>query len=162
MNRRPSHLRKSRHGIAAVEFAILAPVFLLLVLGIAEMGRAVQTATVLSSAVREGGRLASMDWKDIVEDDDSVNAKVVRDIRNFLNASGLPGDAVDVSIVHADGENEGSEFDLADKNNYLKLCRIEASVPYSSISNYPYNFMVGQSIETAFVFRTGRITEIVE
>lgn len=154
--------RHDRAGIAAVEFALIAPVFMILVLGIAEIGRAVQTATVLSSAIREGGRLASMDWDDIVEDDDTANDKVIRDIRNFLKAAGIPGDDVDLKIVHADGANAGQTFDLADTENYLKLCKIEATVPFHKVSTFSYKFMSGRTIESEYVFRVGRITQLVQ
>ena len=153
---------KRRLGVAAVEFALIAPVFLVLVLGIAEIGRAVQTATVLSSAVREGGRLASMDWEDIVANDDNVNDKVIRDIRNFLNASGLPGEEVTIEVVHGDHQNEGQTFDLADPDNYLKLCRIKATLPFEKVSALSHRFMAGRSIDSEYTFRMGRITTLVE
>ena len=47
-----------RRGIAAVEFAIVAPVFLLLVIGILEMGRALMVQQVLVNASRVGVREA--------------------------------------------------------------------------------------------------------
>ena len=156
----PRH--RFHRGVAAVEFALVAPLFMILVLGIAEIGRGVQTATMLSSAVREGGRLASMDWKEIVADDDTVNTKVIRDIRNFLNAAGLPGEEVTIRIVHADGNSEGETFQLADTDNYLKYCRIEATVPYVKVSTFPYRFMKNRSIDAQYVFRVGRITELIE
>ena len=160
----PSHqpASSSRKGIAAVEFALIAPVFMVLVLGIAEMGRAVQTATVMGSAIREGGRLAFMDWSQVVPEDADVNAKVISDIRNFMFASGLPADEIDISIVHADGENEGATFNLADPDNYLKYCRIEATVDFAEVSTMPYKFMVGRTIDSDYVFRVGRITQLVE
>lgn len=43
-------------GAAAVEFALVAPVLILLLLGIFEFGRAFHTQTALSAAAREGAR----------------------------------------------------------------------------------------------------------
>jgi len=48
--------RRSERGAAAVEFAIVLPVLLLLVLGIVEFGRAYNIQTTLSGAAREGVR----------------------------------------------------------------------------------------------------------
>lgn len=55
-------LRNFAHGeraAAMVEFAIVLPVLLLIVFGIIDFGRALYTMNNLTSAVREGARLAS-------------------------------------------------------------------------------------------------------
>jgi Flp pilus assembly protein TadG len=48
-----------RRGIAAVEFAIVAPVFFMLIIGIIEIGRAMMVQQVLINASRVGARRAS-------------------------------------------------------------------------------------------------------
>jgi Flp pilus assembly protein TadG len=50
--------RRSRRGQALVEFALLLPFLLLLLLGVIEMGRAWNAKQVLTDAAREGARLA--------------------------------------------------------------------------------------------------------
>ena len=47
-----------RRGVAATEFAIVAPLFLLLVIGILELGRAMMVQQVLINASRVGARQA--------------------------------------------------------------------------------------------------------
>lgn len=47
-------------GAAAVEFAMVVPVLLLLVLGIAEFGRAYNIQTTLSNAARDGVRVMAL------------------------------------------------------------------------------------------------------
>lgn len=47
-------------GAAAVEFALVVPLLLLLVLGIAEFGRAYNLSTTLSGAAREGARAMAL------------------------------------------------------------------------------------------------------
>jgi hypothetical protein len=49
----------SEKAAALVEFAIVLPILLLIVFGIVDFGRALYTANNLTSAVREGARLAS-------------------------------------------------------------------------------------------------------
>ena len=49
-----------RKGVAAVEFAFVAPVFFLLVLGLVEMGRMMMVQQSLTNAAREGCRMAVM------------------------------------------------------------------------------------------------------
>jgi Flp pilus assembly protein TadG len=60
-NRRPLRRNKrlvNRCGAAAVEFAIVAPVFFLLVIGMIEVGRAMMVQQVLINASRVGARQA--------------------------------------------------------------------------------------------------------
>ena len=47
-------------GVAAVEFAIVAPIFFMLVIGIIEVGRAMMVQQVLINASRVGARRAAM------------------------------------------------------------------------------------------------------
>ena len=47
-------------GAAAVEFALVVPILLLLVFGIAEFGRAYNIQTTLSGAAREGARTMAL------------------------------------------------------------------------------------------------------
>lgn len=54
----PNSVRR-QHGIATVELAIVAPILLLLLLGAAEMGRALYQYNTLSKAVRDSARYYS-------------------------------------------------------------------------------------------------------
>jgi hypothetical protein len=144
--------------VAAVELAFVIPLFALLMLGTVELGTAINTTTQMTSAVREAGRLAAMDLRDLVQPGQTANAKVEQDLRNFLAAAGLPADELVVSITHADGSNAGATFDLEDPENYMKLFRISASIPYSSISLFPIRYMADHNITTEIVFCRGRVT----
>lgn len=57
LKRTPTSQR--RRGVAAVELALVAPVLLILLLGLWEVGRLIEVQQVLSNAVREGARQAS-------------------------------------------------------------------------------------------------------
>ncbi|WP_426996564.1 TadE/TadG family type IV pilus assembly protein [Pseudarthrobacter sp. N5] len=52
--------RASERGAVAVEFALLAPVLIMLLLGIMEFGRAYNVQASLSSAAREGVRVMAI------------------------------------------------------------------------------------------------------
>jgi len=63
MNRPPSSGRKrSDRGTAAVEFALVLPVLLLIVFGIIDFGRALNAQISLTGAAREGVRLAALGY----------------------------------------------------------------------------------------------------
>jgi Flp pilus assembly protein TadG len=52
--------KRDECGAAAVEFALVMPILLVLVLGIAEFGRAYSVQTILSGAAREGVRVMAL------------------------------------------------------------------------------------------------------
>ena len=60
MSRRRNHRLGSR-GQSLVEFALVLPIFLLLLFGLIDGGRLVYHHSVLSQAAREGARLASVE-----------------------------------------------------------------------------------------------------
>jgi Flp pilus assembly protein TadG len=72
-----SSFRHSECGAALVEFAIVLPVLLLLAFGIIDLGRLLYTYNNLTSAVREGARLAAV-LPDPQPNDPRVIARVQR------------------------------------------------------------------------------------
>jgi Flp pilus assembly protein TadG len=149
-----------RRAAATVEFAITLPLFLSLLMGMVEIGAALDAAQTLHGCLRDAGRLASMDYNEILGTNSDPNTKIVQDIRNLLTASGIPGDDATISIVHADGAQVGNAFDVSDENNYLKLFRIEGAVPYTSVSTFPINFFSSESIRASVTYRKGRASVV--
>src|SRR5690606_32800631 len=58
MHRSYRLFRRNRRGASAVEFALVAPIFVLFVFGMVEYGRMVMVQQVLTNASREGARRA--------------------------------------------------------------------------------------------------------
>lgn len=56
MNRTPGRRRESRRGQALVEFALVLPILLIMILGVVEFARAWNTQQVLTDAARESLR----------------------------------------------------------------------------------------------------------
>jgi Flp pilus assembly protein TadG len=71
-------LRQER-GASAVEFAFIVPLLIVLVLGIAEFGRAFQVQGTLSAAAREGVRMMAL------QNDPAAARSVVRDAASSLD-----------------------------------------------------------------------------
>lgn len=139
-----------------VEFAVILPVLLTLILGTIEVGRSMQASTVLNAAVREGGRLASMDFTEYVTDDQTANQKVEADIKNFITASGLPGDKVTVLIRKVGPGLGGQTFDLQDPSNNLAKFRIILVLNQSEVSMFPFTLFSGNKLRARAVFRAVR------
>lgn len=95
-----------RRGVAAVEFAVVAPIFFIFTMGIVEVGRLVMVQQVLTTASREGARVAILDSAST----SSVQAAVSTYLSNVAISgatttvspttlsSALPGDPVTVTV----------------------------------------------------------------
>ena len=70
---------QDQRGAAAVEFAFIVPLLVLLVLGIAEFGRAFQVQGTLSAAAREGARVMAL------QNDPAAARTAVRDAAPTLD-----------------------------------------------------------------------------
>ena len=127
-----------------------------------EIGSALSTSQTLYAALREAGRLASMDYRNVLGPQQDPNAKVIQDTRNFLTASGIPGDDVEINIVHAGGGNDGAPFELNNPDNDLKLFRIEARVSYADVSTFPMEFMRDRDLTAQLTFRKGKVNLIAD
>jgi hypothetical protein len=73
--------RKVR-GAAAVEFAVVAPVFVLLIFGMIEYGRMVMVQQMLTNASREGARRA------VLEGASETDVREV--VKNYLTPANIP------------------------------------------------------------------------
>jgi Flp pilus assembly protein TadG len=126
--------RRKRRAAAAVEFAVVAPVFFLMVLGMIEYGRMVMVQQVITNASREGARKAVLDGTTISEVQTSVNS--------YLQAGSITGATVSVSP------------DPAVKAAYNEPMTVTVSVPFSQVSWLPSPmFLGGQTLSAATVMR---------
>jgi Flp pilus assembly protein TadG len=81
--------RKNRRGAAVVEFAVVAPVFFLLVFGMIEYGRMVMVQQIITNASREGARIGVLD--------NSTASGVTTTVENLLASGGIAGANISVS-----------------------------------------------------------------
>jgi Flp pilus assembly protein TadG len=145
-----------RRGAAVVEFAVMAPLFLMLALGVMEIGYALDASNTLYGVVREGGRLASQDFSKSLAPGQTANEKVIQDIKNMLTAAGIDGSNVTVTIEHAD--SPGTTFDLENPDNYLDYFRIRVQVAYENVSSLSGNYLAGRVLSADITFRLGHVT----
>jgi Flp pilus assembly protein TadG len=94
--------RRSRpdrdRGAAAVEMALLLPVLLVLVFGIIDFGRALNEQITLTSAAREGARLAALGQSNVVSRTQGAAAPLTSVSVNVTAcAAGSTGDATVVA-----------------------------------------------------------------
>lgn len=94
-------------GQSLVEFALILPIFVLLLVGILDFGRAVFAFNTLNNAAREGGRLAIVDqtathiqemaagrtgFLDVQPSDVSLDFRDPDDVDSAGSCDGSPGD----------------------------------------------------------------------
>jgi Flp pilus assembly protein TadG len=88
----------SESGAAAVEFALVAPLLVLLICGIVDLGRAYATLNQLAASAREGARLAAV----LPSPESSTQRKQVRDAVIAFSRGQLAGDAISASAISVD------------------------------------------------------------
>jgi Flp pilus assembly protein TadG len=126
--RPPLSLRRRRRGVSTVEFALIAPIFFLLVLGFIEVGRGLMIQHLMTNAARQGCRVAVIEGK--------ANADVNAAVLAVLSGEGVSGDTVSVQVndsaANASTANPGDEVTVI------------VSVPASKISWVPVpQFLLG-------------------
>jgi len=146
----------NRRGVAAVEFAIIAPILVTIVLGMIELGRAFEMQNLLEVAAREGARFASMDRDGMLDPGESATDKLINDVKNFLASNGIPRD--DINVAVKDHENPEQDFDIDEPSNDLKLFEVQISVNWSSMSTMPVPEGSDHPLLAKVVFRNGRAT----
>jgi len=103
--------RKSRRsdGQALVEFALLVPLLIIIVLGIVEFGRIWMTMNVLASAAREGARVAAVTSPD--------HTQVETAVENTLSAANITG----ATITTTDPDPDNNEVTVRVQIDYTVI-----------------------------------------
>jgi Flp pilus assembly protein TadG len=132
---RPFRLfRRNRRATAAVEFAVVAPVFLLLVFGMIEYGRMVMVYQVLTNASREGARVAVLDG--------ATTASVSAQVNTYLSSGTITGATVTVT------PNPPSNAVYGDP------VTVTVSIPFSQVSWLPSPmYLGGKTLTSSTVMR---------
>jgi Flp pilus assembly protein TadG len=90
---------RSQRGASAVEFAVIAPLFISLLFAIVEFGLIIYTKGMLTHASREGARYGV-----IYGNPRRTVSEINTVVQNYLNDVGLTSTAV-VSVTYPDGNN---------------------------------------------------------
>lgn len=146
--------QRARRGAVAVEFAAVAPVLLVVVVAMIELTRVYNMQNTLETACREGARFAAIDRTGIMLAGETANAKLIKDVKNFVHSTGIPKNNITVTVV--DDADPSQTFDLTDPANDMKLFQVRVSVPYSAISYTPVAAQVNYDLAAAITFRNGR------
>jgi Flp pilus assembly protein TadG len=142
-----------RHGSAAVEFAVILPLLLTLLIGVWEIGRFIQLQQIMSNAARDGARLASqgviMNTNGSITDittsagAPSINTStsgspqgaggpnVTTTVSNYLYAAGITNQSgLQVSFQFIDGDTSLTDPYQGVKNQHYI---VSVTMPYANL-----------------------------
>jgi Flp pilus assembly protein TadG len=109
----------SRRGAAVVEFALLLPVLMTLLVGAWEGGRLIEINQILSNAAREGARLAASGQ--------ATSTQVQTAVLNYLSNAGLPTTNAVVTVsdlTHAGDPAAATQMDQL---------QVNVSIPFKDV-----------------------------
>lgn len=113
----PARAVSARSGTALVEFAVAAPIFFLLVIGLIEFSRMSMCNQLLAGAVREGARIGTVPG--------STSGDVIQQVNVVLAAGLVDGATVTVEPTTISNLDQGDQF------------KVTAEVPYDDVSWLP-------------------------
>ena len=108
-----SSLMGCRRGAGAVEFALTVPILLLVVAGIAELGRVIYAGDTLANAVREAARVA------IVRGSASSSPMTASEIQTLVRAKAvMDAQNVTVTTTYDPNNDPGSVVTIQARYNF--------------------------------------------
>ncbi len=144
-----------RPGVAAVEFAVILPLILLLLLGTWEVGRLVQVYAILYNATREGARVAAQGqiinltgaYTQIKVSSGSPD--VYDTVKNYLTNSGINAAGLDVDFTFLSGSGSpvSSPAEPYQGTRAMRF-RVTATLPYNSFRWTQLSLLNVASIQT--------------
>jgi Flp pilus assembly protein TadG len=121
MPQRVPQKRRNRRGVAVVEFAVVLPLIVAILLGVWEVGRALVVEEILCNAASVGGRAASTGLYSATQ----VQAVVT----NYLALAGVPTQNVAVTV--SDLTTPGTDPTAA---SALDQLQVTVSIPFSNVT----------------------------
>ncbi|MFW6125391.1 MAG: TadE/TadG family type IV pilus assembly protein [Pirellulales bacterium] len=106
--------RGLRPGGVVVEFAVVAPVFFLLVFGMIEFSRMAMCYQVMTNAVREGARLGTIPG--------TSSSDVLNRVNQYLSGGFVNGVSVSVQPGEVATLNAGQTFTVSAEVTYDDVC----------------------------------------
>jgi Flp pilus assembly protein TadG len=118
--------RWARRGVAAVEFALVAPIFVAFAMGFVEFGRALAVQQMLTNASRAGARVAAKDSTVSVSDVQSA-------VGSYLSGARISGATTTVSPASLAGVQDGEPVTVV------------VSIPFQQVSWLPSPWLLGDA-----------------
>ena len=136
--RTPAGSIRTRRGAAAVEFACVAPLLFVVILGIIEFGRAMMVSELLNNAARNGARTGALTGSD--------NSAITSAVNNSLSGTGISGAS---SSIKVNGYSANASAAVSGD-----AILVSVTVPYANVSWLPVTqFLSGKTLGSTVVMR---------
>jgi Flp pilus assembly protein TadG len=123
LKRRNPGKAEKRHGFAAVEFAMVAPLLAILITGMLELNRGIMAKAYLSDAARKGARTGIQR--------DKASADIIADATNIMGDMGVPTGNVVVTVTVTDPNGNTLGDALGAPPN--SMVQVQISVPVTDV-----------------------------
>jgi Flp pilus assembly protein TadG len=133
---RPSH-RPQRWGAHVVEFAVVAPVMFLVILGMIEIARGLMVTHLLTNAARQGCRVGVIEG--------TSTSQITTVVTNTLKNQGISSDTVTVQVN--DGSADASTAQAGDE------ITVVVSVPVGKVSWLPFSNYLSGNLSGKYTLR---------
>jgi Flp pilus assembly protein TadG len=136
-SRSVTNRKAGRPGAAAVEFAFVAPVFFVFVLGVIEIGRGIMVQHLMLNAARQGCRVGILP--------SNGNTEITNAVTNALTPSGITSDTIAVTV-------NDNVLD-ANKATTGQDITVQVSVPVSSVTWVPLTQYLSGNISAQYTLK---------
>ncbi|KEO91476.1 dihydrolipoamide acetyltransferase [Erythrobacter longus] len=120
-------LRSDENGATLVEFAIVAPVLMMVIMGIFDMGHTQYTSALMNGAMQKAGRDLTLQSAGATES--AVDAAVVNQVTSVVPAS---AEIELVKLSHYEFEDIGEEEEYTDDNGDGECNNNEPFIDYNN------------------------------
>lgn len=146
MHRLGTQSTTHRRGAAAVEMAIVLPIFFMVVMGIVEFGRAMMVGQLVTNAARHGARESAIDG--------ATNATVRTAVQDFVATSvGVAQADVTVEIVVDPGAGNPDPNDILAAAQPKDICKVTVKVPYDKVGYVAGRYLDGAELKGQCIMR---------
>jgi Flp pilus assembly protein TadG len=133
--------RLPRRGATMVEFAVVAPIFFMIVFGVIEFGRGLMVQQLLTNAARNGARTAILGNSSTSD----VQTSVMAELKKF----GLSTTNATVNITVNDATSPGLTTATASGTEIT----VQALVPVKDVTWLPTNTFLKNNLSAQFTMR---------
>ena len=127
------HAAPRRRGVVMAEFILVFPVFLIAIVGIVELGRAVMVQQILTNAAREGTRRAVVP--------EATNDAVNTLVDNYLDRTSLGAGTPQIDIL----DEAGAALDLATADPH-SVVMVRVAMPYNEVGFGIYSYFANKTM----------------
>jgi Flp pilus assembly protein TadG len=121
-----------RSGVAAVEFALLLPIIMLILMGLWELGRLVEVQQLVDNAAREGARQASTG---VFLDPTTATTRkiyatdVTNTVTNYLTRNGITTTGISVTFTDLTNPSVTDPYEA----NQLDQLQVTVTLPFDNV-----------------------------